>query len=73
MTDVEIDALRRELLIASLAAVRLGRALQIAWAGLSQVRGFDSVSANENGVSPMPKQTEDGPQALSELQEDLFR
>ena len=72
MTDVEIDALRRELLIASLAAVRLGRALQIAWAGLSQARGFDSVYANETAVSPMPNKNEEGAEPLSKLQEELF-
>ena len=72
MNNEEIDALRRELLIASLAAVRLGRALQIAWAGLSQGRGFDSVSANEEAVSPLSIKNEEGAEPLSKLQEELF-
>ena len=72
MNQADVDALRRELLIASLAAVRLGRALQIAWAGLSQVADSASVSAYEGGVSPVTDKSQDGAEPLSELQEDLF-
>ena len=51
MRPVPVDAVRRELLIASEAARKLSVALRIAWAELSRTGDFASVCINEESVS----------------------
>jgi len=52
VTELDIDKLRRELLIASSAARKLSVALSIAWAELTNVRFSGSLRNNETGVRP---------------------
>ena len=52
MTAQEIDALRRELLIAAAAARKLSVALNIAWAELTNVRFSNSLRPNERAMAP---------------------
>ena len=60
MTPKEVDALRRELLIAANAARKLAKALTIAWAVLTDSRGFSSKSATR-GDAPGAAQEQNGP------------
>ncbi len=59
MNDDQVDALRRELLIASSAARKLSNALAIAWAQLTDARGFDPMGGDEKGVGPDGQQKQD--------------
>jgi len=55
MTNAELDALRRELLIAAAASRKLATALTIAWAGLTDTR-FSSSKSVTRGDAPADAQ-----------------
>jgi len=55
MTNAELDALRRELLIASAASRKLATALAIAWAQLTDQR-FGSSKSVTRGDAPADEQ-----------------
>ena len=60
MTDAAADALRRELLVAATAARKLSTALTIAWAVLTESRGFSSKSVTR-GDAPADDQKKTRP------------
>jgi len=59
MTSKEVDALRRELKIASASARKLAVALDISWAVLTHLRGFSSKSVTK-GDAPGVTEEENG-------------
>jgi len=72
VTDTEIDALRRELLIAARAAHKLSVALNLAWAGLTQVRGFATHRRHGKAVTPVPNKDQTGVDRPLPFPEDPF-
>jgi len=74
VTDDQVDALRRELLIASSAARKLSTALAIAWAQLTETRFSGPMGGNEKAASRLTiKEKNGGPgEAPLPFPEDPF-